>query len=74
MSCYVDTTCRCVGQGMGNTTSVTDHIQSFVAALKIIVNLNFHIVEFDIFADTAAVLSALCRQKASTAILPCGWV
>lgn len=29
---------------------------------------------YPIFADTAAVLSALCRQKASTAILPCGWV
>ena len=62
MSCYVDTTCRCVGQGMGNTASVADHIQTFIAALKIIVNLNFHIVEFNLHTIQQSIVIGSSRS------------
>ena len=35
-----------MGQRMCNTTSVTDHIQSLMAAFQILIDLYFHIVEF----------------------------
>ena len=35
-----------MGQRMCNTTSVTDHIQSLIAAFQILIDLYFHIVEF----------------------------
>ena len=50
MSCYVNTTCGCVGQGVGDATSVSDHVQTFVAAFEVVVDLNFHVVEFNFHA------------------------
>ena len=47
MSCYVNTACGCVGQGVGDAASVSDHVQALVAAFEVVVDLNFHVVEFN---------------------------
>ena len=47
-SCNIYTTCRCMGQRMGNAASVSDDIKSFILGFKVVINLNFHIVEFDL--------------------------
>ena len=47
MSCYVNTTCGCMGQGVGYAASVTDDVQTFVTAFQVVVDFNFHIVEFN---------------------------
>ena len=47
---YVNAAGGCVGQGMGNAASVSDHVQPRMAGLKIFVDGNFHVVEFDLNA------------------------
>ena len=37
-----------MGQGVGHTASVTDDVKAFVAALQILIDIYFHVVEFDL--------------------------
>lgn len=49
LACYIYTACRSMGQRMGYTASVSNDIQSLVFALKIFININFHIVELNFY-------------------------
>ena len=62
MSCYVNTTCGCVGQGVGDATSVSDHVQTFVAAFEVVVDLNFHVVEFNFHAVQKGIVVCSSRS------------
>ena len=62
MSCYIYAAGRCMGQGVGNTASVADHVQAFVAAFKVVVNLNFHVVEFNFHALQQSIVVCSSRS------------
>ena len=39
-----------MGQGVGHATAVADDVKTFVAGLQILIDVNFHVVEFDLNA------------------------
>ena len=46
VSCYIYTACRCMRKRMCHSTSISDHIQTFMAAFEILIDVYFHIIEF----------------------------
>ena len=37
-----------MGQGVGNAASVADDIKTFVGAFQMLIDIHFHIIEFDL--------------------------
>ena len=56
MPCNVNAACGCVGEGVGNTASVTDDVKSLVLAFEIFVNRNLHIIELNLNAVEKSVI------------------
>ena len=63
VSCYIYTACRCMRKRMCHSTSISDHIQTFMAAFEILIDVYFHIIEFHF--DTVQQQ----RSVSSTAVL-----
>ena len=48
MASNVNTACGSMGQRVSDTTSIADYEKILVASLKMIVNLNLHVVELNL--------------------------
>ena len=48
VSGYIDTAGGCMGKRMCNTAAVSDNKETFVAGFQILIDLNFHVVEFNL--------------------------
>lgn len=59
---YVHTTRGCMGQGVGHATAVANDVKTFVAGLQILIDVNFHVVEFDLNAIKQGVVIGSTRS------------
>ena len=48
VSGYIDTAGGCMGKRMCHTAAVSDNKETFVAGFQILIDLNFHVVEFNL--------------------------
>ena len=61
LSCHVNSACGCMGKGMCHPTAVSDDIETFVDAFKMLIKLYFHIIKFHFHTIKQCVI--VCRSR-----------
>ena len=58
---HIHAACGCMGQGVGHATAVANDVKTFVAGLQILIDVNFHVVEFDLNAIQKSII--ICSSR-----------
>ena len=61
VSGYVDSAGRCMGQRMGHAATVSDNKETLVAGFQIFVDLDLHVVEFNLHAIKQSII--ICGSR-----------
>ena len=61
VSGYVDSAGRCMGQRMGHAATVSDNKETLVAGFQIFVDLDLHVVEFNLNAIKQSII--ICGSR-----------
>ena len=61
VSGYVDSAGRCMGQRMGHAAAVSDNKETLVAGFQIFVDLDLHVVEFNLNAIKQSII--ICGSR-----------
>ena len=62
VSGYIDTAGGCMGKRMCHTAAVSDNKETFVAGFQILIDLNFHVVEFNFHAVQKGIIVCSSRS------------
>ena len=61
ITCYIHTTCRCLGKGMCHAAAIADDIKSFVTTFQVLVYVYFHVVELNFYTIKQSVI--ICSSR-----------
>ncbi len=60
LPCHIHAARRCMGQRVCHAAAVTDHIQPLVSRLKVLVDIDLHVVELDLHTVQQCIV--ICRS------------